>query len=642
MMEGEQKGLSYLRQATGILDKDNVEGWANYWDTKRKVHYLAGNYKMATVAANEALTYWSRLNNDGKIAGTYRVKATYQKRLLEYNKALVSNEKAIEYYRKTSNFEREVRCLNEIGVIHKDLGHYALALENYHLAYEVAVEHGLEKSMANIFVNLGVVMKYQENFPAALEYYEKAERIFLNENDYHGLANVHNNIGNVLRKQERYKEALNYFSLAMDGRKRSGKLRRLGYTYNNIGLTYIDLKDFVKAEEYLKKSEAHKMEFEDYETLASTYLNFTELYLESGDDDKFHFYADKCEKLATSLGQSDVRREVLLNNGQFAAKNEDYKKAYYYLSHVYDEMDTLDEQTQKVLSSVLQARFQSKENQDEIHSLSEANFRLADQKSELEENQRFLNWLIIALSVLAIVLVIAWVLVIRKQRALLLKSKELEETNTRLNETMIGKEEKETLLKEIHHRVKNNLQIIKSLIRLQNSGNNDSNMDAFLMEFEHRVSSMALVHESLYKSGDLAAVNVSEYYGSLIQELISAYNLKQEVTKDISIEIEELGIETLIPLGLLTNEIISNSLKHGFEGRFSGVIRVYLREIAKGEYYLEIGDNGKGFDPEKERLRGDTLGMELIHTLVEQLDGAFEFVNEEGSYYKIKFKSQEK
>jgi two-component sensor histidine kinase len=153
---------------------------------------------------------------------------------------------------------------------------------------------------------------------------------------------------------------------------------------------------------------------------------------------------------------------------------------------------------------------------------------------------------------------------------------------------------------------------------------------------------MALVHESLYKSDDLAKVNVNSYYEDLINDLIEAYNVKQDVEAQISISIEDLGLDTLVPLGLLTNEIISNSLKHGFEKNEKGIIKVDLKSLDGGRFELLIGDNGKGFDFEKQRLSENSLGTELIFALVEQLDGEYEFSNEGGSYYRIAFKPQEK
>jgi len=260
----------------------------------------------------------------------------------------------------------------------------------------------------------------------------------------------------------------------------------------------------------------------------------------------------------------------------------------------------------------------------------------------LEQQQRVSRTLIWLLLGVLLVLILTSFLLLRNRRFLKEQKRLLEETNEQLRRTTLGKEEKETLLKEIHHRVKNNLQIIKSLIRLQKAGLEDDRMIDILQEFEQRVSAMALVHESLYKSNDLTSVNVSSYYENLIKDLITAYKVRQNIQSKISVNIGDLGLDTLVPLGLLTNEIISNSLKHAFKDGENGIITVDLKRIEGNRFELLIGDNGKGFDFEDQRAQESTLGTELIVALIEQLDGEYEFINENGAFYKITFEPQEK
>ncbi len=162
-----------------------------------------------------------------------------------------------------------------------------------------------------------------------------------------------------------------------------------------------------------------------------------------------------------------------------------------------------------------------------------------------------------------------------------------------------------------------------------------------LTDFELRVSSMALVHESLYKKGNLASINVKEYFDNLIENLMGVYQLENNIEVENRILIEDLDIDTLVPLGLLSTEIVSNSMKYGVASLKNGKITVFLQALEDNWYELQIGDNGKGFDMEQ-KVNKNTLGIELIYTLVEQLDGELEFSNEKGANYKIKFKAQAK
>jgi len=162
-----------------------------------------------------------------------------------------------------------------------------------------------------------------------------------------------------------------------------------------------------------------------------------------------------------------------------------------------------------------------------------------------------------------------------------------------------------------------------------------------LTDFELRVSSMALVHESLYKNGNLATIYLNEYFENLIQNLISVYQLKYDVEVDKKIEVSQLDIDTLVPLGLLSTEIISNSMKYGVSSLENGKITVFLTSLENEWYELFIGDNGDGFDIDL-AVAKKTLGLELIYTLVEQLDGELEFFNKNGAQFRIKFKAQAK
>lgn len=247
--------------------------------------------------------------------------------------------------------------------------------------------------------------------------------------------------------------------------------------------------------------------------------------------------------------------------------------------------------------------------------------------------------MVIVLSGVFILLIIALVLVFRSFNRLKQGAKEYATINQELRETRIGAEEKEMMIKEIHHRVKNNLQVVKSLIRLQRDATGDESCE-ILTDFENRVSSIALVHESLHGSVDLSKVDVEDYYQKLIQDLIDVYSVNQEISCNVNVEKLSFGLDTLIPLGLLTNEIVSNALKHAFQDRSRGHVEVSIKQLNEDDYLLEIADDGVGISGDY--LASNTLGLELIDTLVGQLDGTKELVVNNGTKYIIKFKNQDK
>ncbi len=217
----------------------------------------------------------------------------------------------------------------------------------------------------------------------------------------------------------------------------------------------------------------------------------------------------------------------------------------------------------------------------------------------------------------------------------------LEHANKELRETMLSKEEKEVMLKEIHHRVKNNLQIVKSLIRFQMDQVKDPKTAELFNECVNRVSAMALVHEQTYLSKDLANIDVSSYLSHLTRDLCYAYTIDIKLDMDVRINVPTMSVETLIPLGLIINEVISNSLKYAFKGRKQGTIIVHIDGDESG-LHMRLGDDGVGLPDRNKWERHDSLGMDLIHTLAGQLNTSIDLVPGPGTVYELVTIQQER
>ncbi len=201
--------------------------------------------------------------------------------------------------------------------------------------------------------------------------------------------------------------------------------------------------------------------------------------------------------------------------------------------------------------------------------------------------------------------------------------------------------EKELLLREIHHRVKNNLQIISTLLTLQSSKSKKINVHDMYRESQNRIQSIALIHENLYHSEDLAHINFEAYVKGLITDLFDSYGVKSSMIKlNMKIDNITMGIETAIPCGLIINELISNSLKHGFKEQKTGQINVELHKFDHGKYSLIVSDTGSQFPEDIDILSSNTLGLELIKNLVKQLDAQLIF-NRDIKEFEINFKELE-
>lgn len=199
--------------------------------------------------------------------------------------------------------------------------------------------------------------------------------------------------------------------------------------------------------------------------------------------------------------------------------------------------------------------------------------------------------------------------------------------------------EKEVLLKEVHHRVKNNLQIISSILNLQSSTISDKQTLELLRNSQDRIRSMSLIHELLYQTKDFSTINFSEYIRSVATNLFQSYTQNKMIELVLVLDPIFLDLDSAIPCGLIINELITNSLKYAFTTSEQGEVKISLSKDDQNNVFLMISDNGKGFPKDIDFRDTESLGMQLVVSLIEQIDGTIELDNSNGTKYEIRFKS---
>ncbi len=197
--------------------------------------------------------------------------------------------------------------------------------------------------------------------------------------------------------------------------------------------------------------------------------------------------------------------------------------------------------------------------------------------------------------------------------------------------------EKEILLKEVHHRVKNNLQIILSILNLQYSNITDEKTLDLLRDIRSRIKAMSFIHELLYQTNDFSSINFSQYIRNITSNLMYSYS--QNHTVDLKLDVGNifLDLDRAIPCGLIINEVVTNALKYAFPNQGNGIIRISLKQTNEFTH-LTISDNGKGFPNNIDFRNTESLGMQLVVALVNQLRGDIVLDNSDGAKYTIKFK----
>jgi two-component sensor histidine kinase len=203
----------------------------------------------------------------------------------------------------------------------------------------------------------------------------------------------------------------------------------------------------------------------------------------------------------------------------------------------------------------------------------------------------------------------------------------------------ILKESIETMLRELYHRTKNNMQVICSMLDLQSKSANDPYIKSAFMEMQNRIYSMALVHQKLYQSQNLSEINLKDYIKELSELLVRNYQLSDKISLNLDLENIPAVIDSAIPCGLILNELISNSLKYAFPDGGSGLINIELKE-KEGYIELKVSDNGKVLPNDFDFRNRETLGMKTIFLLAEnQLQGTIEFSSQNGVSCRVRFRS---
>lgn len=293
--------------------------------------------------------------------------------------------------------------------------------------------------------------------------------------------------------------------------------------------------------------------------------------------------------------------------------------AYKYMQRVADI-------NQKIYSEDLSRSIAKVETENAV--------KAKEQEIQNERERSQLTMMIAGLSIALLLVFIVVFFRIRKQNKL------LEQKNTEIAEQRdnIAKSEQEKamLLKEVHHRVKNNFQIISSLLELQSKGIEDEKALELAQEGKNRVQSMAFIHQRLYQNDDLL-IDFDEYVDKLVKELINMYGVERSIATQLQLKGHSFDIDTAIPLGLIINELVTNAMKYGFS-EDEKALRIQLEKQADESYVLSVSDNGKGLPNNIDLKKAKSLGLRLVRRLAKQLHGGVEYTNQNGCTFNIHFK----
>ena len=455
--------------------------------------------------------------------------------------------------------------------------------------------------------------------------------------------NFYNNRGLYWEKYGNQDSAIYWFSLAKEKFYKdlgSSTLSldnefTIGLIEGNIGQSLMKLNEYEKAIPLLKKDVLGSKNIKNYHNAGISQLEISKCYLALKKFDLSKKYLDSASVLLKDIDDYNSQLNIIKQYAIFYDETGASTLAIKYYKKYVVVKDSLEAQNN--LKELLSAQVASQV--DEKEKLILENQKNIKQKNiEVSKQKTIRNALLFCGLVLLIVVIFISVQLKKTnsgKQLLEIKNKQIETRNEIIIKSL---SEKDLLVKEVHHRVKNNLQIISSLMKLQAAKSSNEEIKSSLNEAQDRINSMALLHQLLYRNNQMTRLLFNEYLEGLISQISSGFALKN---KNITIETHiielELDLDTAIPLGLITNELVSNAYKHAFNGK-EGLIKVELSKLVKNTYQLKIRDNGSGLPANFDLHSNESLGLDIVCILSEQINAELKIYNDNGANFDIVFK----
>ncbi|CAN5325391.1 hypothetical protein BH11BAC5_BH11BAC5_12350 [soil metagenome] len=615
-----QEGLAYEQAALALAQKLNSKtGTARIKHKIGRIYWRMGNFKEALKNHFEALDIYTQAGNkqnEGNVMvaigqdyldnGKYDEALTYLSKALQISKEvsdtitmaaacdvlsylhelrgnIIEAAKVRYDYLKiiepSGDKDALVHAIAQLAFNYQALGNNADALKYFKQGLKPAKEAGDKIEEALLNASIGGLYTNSGDYTEALNYYSTALRLAHEFNDIPVLADIHNGMGNLYQAMGKYADALEYYLVAAGELKSVTNKQNLASLYCEMGIVYTRL----------KKYDLAKHSFSDAKTL----------------------YEELNSKLPMDIY---YRGMALLDSA-----NANWKGAYQqYLQYIVARDSTFNKETLKKLV-VSQMRYESDKKEAVIKAEQEKKDIVAEGEIRRQRNMR-------NLSVTVLALVLLFSVVVYRQRNKIAGEKKRSDLLLR---------DKELLLKEIHHRVKNNLEVVTSLLALQGAQIDDPNTKEAMQEGQNRVHSIGIVHQKLYQGSNLGAIEMKDYFINLSESILDSFGAEKRVTIECAMEQLDVDIDTAVPLGLIVNELLTNTLKYAFPEGQHGRVQIKLHKQTNGLLQLEVSDDGVG---KSGITQGTGFGGQLVSLLTQQLGGSMREEVKDGTHTYFEFK----
>lgn len=640
------KALEYFRAALDIyLELQDLEGMAQSYNNIGNIHYNMMNWDQALELYRSANEVFEQMGFKSRVAATLNNIGLIHQRKGDFPKAVENFDRSLQIRIELGDQRGMNESFNNSGNAYLQMGEYAKARNYFEKALQLSIAQNDNHAMALSYVQIGVSLYLSGQLSAAIESVEKGYKLaqqynlkYVKQNALDKLARYYSDKGDFRRAFEASKDLYELGQQILDEQK----MKQI----NELEIKYQARENQQKIDFLEQEKELSALKIKQSETLmlillmiiASGLFFAAAVFIFLKQRNKITMLKSEAEaRMRLEKSDSDLRAILESHVHAFLLMDMDYKINIYNqkMKHWFESLfgdDNLDGCSMYDLTHPFFHELTS----DCLYMVSQGNSRMMEKELTGSDGKKY-----------ALEFYCNPVYDRDQSFVQSLSMMIIDVTQQRDSEKAIRSDlkEKETLIKEIHHRVKNNMQVIISLIRIQSAEIKQDDVQEKFFELEQRVGAMAYVHEELYKSDNLAEIGFTDYLDRISTNLVSIYNQGVEVSAEVDMVSDKMNIDIAVPCGLIINELVSNALKHAFSKREktngSSLIapRIDVLFSDKGSFYeLRVMDNGHGFEMPPDLENTTTMGLHLVKILVEeQLKGSWSLENGQGVSVKILF-----
>lgn len=572
--------------------------------------------------AREAIKLSNQLQSRNKLAKSYLQLANYHKEYSKLDSALVYTLMAKDIYEVLENDIELAHTHLTLKEIYSIQTEYGKATEETYKALELFEKNDHQKGIAICFSHLCDLLYYENRYTTGIDFCDKAIEIQKKLNETKDLALSYRYKANSqLFSGHDLKHALNsinnsielYNNLGESGIPMMASINWRGNIFKYMG----NYEDAIADYQY-NFDKSKEMGLQRY--LIPSLANIGHVYLMQGKYEEALPYNLEAIDIMIKTGRIRSLWENYMHVSSIYENMGDYKNALEYNKLYATAYTELKDRAIQSLEGELQAKYET----------GQKNATIYYQNEKISQQRKTQTLYVILMGLLAIILFGVFYNYKKRQK----RNKELIALNNQLD---LKNKQNELLLKEIHHRVKNNLELVKSLISLQSAQMEDSPTKEAMMASQNRVQSMGIIHQKLYQGENLGSIEMKDYFLNLGEGILDTFNAEEKVKIECAMDNLELDVDTAVPIGLIVNELLTNALKYAFPEDKNGTIQISLSQTTPETLTLKVTDNGVGKIKEL-APKGTGFGSQLIQLLTQQLNGTMLEKVEKGTSVEFQFK----